>query len=200
LSARLASREWYRCASDDDLWRGFFGALLSTFPAVSTWPTRGAIESCARWYFRCRAYARFAQGAGEAYHNGHFPHLRMLGTLHGNGAQLSFRPDEPLSFPVAYGVLWCRVRARMAGAGGCLSEHVELVNFGVADRSRGLQTVRLSRTWFSTVPHVYVTVDQCCVYLLSLTFSHTSKYKSTFTGGTRSRRAVTASVGRRPTL
>jgi hypothetical protein len=38
-----------------------------------------------------------------------------------------------------------RVRARMAVPGGCLSEHVELVNLGVADRSRGLQTVRLSR-------------------------------------------------------
>ena len=127
LKARAASREWMRLASDDDLWCGFFGELLSTFPAVSTWPMRGANETCVRWYFRCRAYARFAQGAGEAYHNNQFPHLRMLGTLHGDGT-LSFRPDEPLSFPVAYGVLaelvlrWLRWLRRLRQP--CVSEPI----------------------------------------------------------------------------
>ena len=46
----------------------------------------------------------------------------------------------------------------MARAGGCLSEHVELVNVGVADRSRGLHTVSLPYIAFRTVPHVFVTV------------------------------------------
>ena len=44
-------------------------------------------------------------------------------------------------------LLWCRVMGRMARAGGCLSEHVELVNSGVADSSRGLHTVSLPYTW-----------------------------------------------------
>ena len=55
-------------------------------------------------------------------------------------------------------LLRCRVRGRMARAGGCLSEHVELVNVGVADRSRGLHTVSLPYIAFRTVPHVFVTV------------------------------------------
>uniref|UniRef100_A0A7S2D9P8 Uncharacterized protein n=1 Tax=Haptolina brevifila TaxID=156173 RepID=A0A7S2D9P8_9EUKA len=69
LTARLASHELRRHASDDELWRAFFGELLSTFPAVSSWPLRGATETCVCWYFRCRAYGRWAQGVGEAYHN-----------------------------------------------------------------------------------------------------------------------------------
>ena len=36
--------------------------------------------------------------------------------------------------------LRCHVRVRMARAGGCLSEHVGLVNYGGADGSRGLHT------------------------------------------------------------
>ena len=36
-------------------------------------------------------------------------------------------------------LLRCRVMGRMARAGGCLSEHVGLVNSGAADSSRGLQ-------------------------------------------------------------
>jgi len=61
-------------------------------------------------------------------------------------------------------LLWCRVRVRMARAGGCLSEHVELVNVGVADRSRGLHTVSLSYIAFRRVLHVYVTGDQYNVH------------------------------------
>ena len=46
----------------------------------------------------------------------------------------------------------------MARAGGCLSEHVGLVNSGAADSSRGLHTVSLPYIAFRTVPHVFVTV------------------------------------------
>jgi hypothetical protein len=78
LRARAASTTWRRLASDDDVWRSFFGELLAAFTAVSSWPARGPHESCARWYFRCRAYARWAQGAGESYDAGLFPYLNML--------------------------------------------------------------------------------------------------------------------------
>ena len=42
--------------------------------------------------------------------------------------------------------LLSHMRVRMARAGGCLSEHVGLVNYGAADSSCGLQTVRPSWT------------------------------------------------------
>ena len=86
--------------------------------------------------------------------------------------------------------LWCRVMGRMARAGGCLSEHVGLVNSGAADSSRGLHTVSLPYMAFRMVPHVYVTGDQYNVYCSSLTFSHTSKYESTRQGCSRGRSAT----------
>ena len=87
-------------------------------------------------------------------------------------------------------LLRCRVMGRMARAGGCLSEHVGLVNSGAADSSRGLHTVSLPYMAFRTVPHVYVTGDQYNVYCSSLTFSHTSKYESTRQGCSRGRSAT----------
>ena len=87
-------------------------------------------------------------------------------------------------------LLWCRVMGRMARAGGCLSEHVGLVNSGAADSSRGLHTVSLPYMAFRMVPHVYVTGDQYNVYCSSLTFSHTSKYESTRQGCSRGRSAT----------
>ena len=54
--------------------------------------------------------------------------------------------------------LLSHMRVRMARAGGCLSEHVGLVNVGAADSSRGLHTVSLPYIAFRTVPHVFVTV------------------------------------------
>jgi FtsZ-binding cell division protein ZapB len=105
LRARAASTTWRRLASDDDVWRSFFGELLAAFTAVSSWPARGPHESCARWYFRCRAYARWAQGAGESYDAGLFPYLNMHGTLTGSGAELVFEPDAPLAFPAPHGLL-----------------------------------------------------------------------------------------------
>ena len=68
---------------------------------------------------------------------------------------------------------WCRVMGRMARAGGCLSEHVELVNSGVADSSRGLHTVSLPYMAFRTRTACVRHSDQYNVYRSSLTFSHT---------------------------
>ena len=54
---------------------------------------------------------------------------------------------------------WRHVRAGMVGAASFLSEHVGLMSVGVADRSRGLQTVRPLRTCVLHGTHVYVTGD-----------------------------------------
>ena len=59
---------------------------------------------------------------------------------------------------------WRHVRAGMVGAASFLSEHVVLVNFGVADRSRGLQTVRPLHMCVLHGTHVYVTGDQYNVH------------------------------------
>ena len=53
----------------------------------------------------------------------------------------------------------------MASGASFLSEQDGLVNNGAANRSRGLHTVRPSRTWFSTGPHVYVTGLTSVVYI-----------------------------------
>lgn len=105
LRSREVSTDWRRLASDDDVWRALFGELITVSPAIALWPRRAEGESCARWYFRCRAHAFWSQGVGKAYNNNEFPHLNQLGIIRSVGAEATFIPDVALSFPVAYGVL-----------------------------------------------------------------------------------------------